>query len=869
MSDAPLSPDRHLDSTTAPASPPRTFSAGDFIAGRFRIVSFLGEGGMAQVYEAEDVVLSGERVAIKTLPAILAGDERAIERLTHEIAIARRITHPNVCRVFDVYQHERASGGSITFFTMELLDGDTLAQRMRDRGPMTTAEALPIIEQMGAALGAAHAARIVHGDFKPGNVMLVRDQDGAERAVVTDFGLAHRASTTALSEPTTTTSHGWGTPAYMAPEQIERRGLTRAADIYAFGIIVHEMITGELPPRPDSRQPHSSLTGLDARWQAAVRRCLSRDPAARFRTPDELVRALAPPRRKWMWPAALAALVLLLLAVPFIRSRLVAPSAPRAVGSAIERSIGLIPFAVTPDTPESRAFSRGFVTVLGDQLRLATQMEHQNIQIVPAAEIIDAAVATPAAANRTLGIDLIVTGRFDRSNDRTRVTMSVDKASANGIAPVRRETFDVRTADELVVPAALTHLAQMLGRPLAAQAVRAAASGGSGLAAAEAPFLRGRGFLAGDDADLDTAIAALAQAIAVDRQFALAHAALSDAYRHKYRVTQDASFIQRAQASGDEAIRLDSAPAYSHAVRGLLYQTTGQHARAIDELKAALQADPGAVDARRGLAESYEAEGALAAAEDVYRRQIAQYSHYWVGYEEYGSFLFRHGRYPEAETNFLNGVRYAPDNVRAISNLAGLYILTERFAAAEGELRRAVSLEPDVLLYNNLAWVYVFEGRFADAVAPMQQAVALPGADSFHWGNLARIYRWANRRQESKAAYDEALRRAQEAMRVNPRSVLFRANLAYLWAETGHRADALAEIASALERAPTDTTVLFKSALVYELTGDRAGALHALEAAARGGHSMVEIRRHPDLARLREDPRFVPIPTKAKGSGVK
>ena len=161
---------------------------GDLLCDRFRIVRFLGEGGMGEVYEAEDSELR-ERVAIKTLRSQIARDPRSVERFRREVHLARKVTHPNVCRIFDVFRHRAAPGQEVTFLSMELLRGESLAQLVR-RGALGRAEALPIVEQMVAGLAAAHGACVVHRDFKSANVLLV--PSGADRrVVVTDFGLAH------------------------------------------------------------------------------------------------------------------------------------------------------------------------------------------------------------------------------------------------------------------------------------------------------------------------------------------------------------------------------------------------------------------------------------------------------------------------------------------------------------------------------------------------------------------------------------------------------------------------------------------------------------------------------------------------------
>ena len=125
---------------------PRAFSPGDLVAGRFQIVGFLGAGGMGEVYDAEDLLLDRAHVALKTLPADVAGDAAAIARLTRELALARQVTHVNVCRVFDVDHHVTPSGASVAFFTMELLTGETLAERLQRRGLLSIAEAYPLVD---------------------------------------------------------------------------------------------------------------------------------------------------------------------------------------------------------------------------------------------------------------------------------------------------------------------------------------------------------------------------------------------------------------------------------------------------------------------------------------------------------------------------------------------------------------------------------------------------------------------------------------------------------------------------------------------------------------------------------------------------
>src|SRR5215470_4618270 len=191
------------------------YREGDVLLGRFKVVRPVGHGGMGEVYEVRDLRLHA-RVAMKTVRE--PDDPALIERLRREVQLARAVTHPNVCRVFDLHEGVGADGAPLVFITMEFLDGETLSARI-ESGPLSPVEALPLLAQMAEGLAAIHAQELVHRDFKPGNVMLVPEH-GTLRAVVTDFGIARAAS----ASPET----GWeataegavlGSPAYMAPEQ--------------------------------------------------------------------------------------------------------------------------------------------------------------------------------------------------------------------------------------------------------------------------------------------------------------------------------------------------------------------------------------------------------------------------------------------------------------------------------------------------------------------------------------------------------------------------------------------------------------------------------------------------------------------------
>jgi tetratricopeptide (TPR) repeat protein/tRNA A-37 threonylcarbamoyl transferase component Bud32 len=283
-----------------------TFRKGDLLGDRFRIVRFIAQGGMGEVYEAYDTELN-ERVALKSIRPDIATD-RIQRRFRREVQLARKVTHSNICRVFDFFQHDggsRNAVGPTLFVTMELLDGESLAYRLKRGGRLSVEQALPIAGQMAAALSAAHSADVIHRDFKPGNVMLLEPKrpDEPLRVVVTDFGLAY-----SVAESTTIGLDGQGlsiagevlgTPDYMAPEQVEGGIVAPQTDVYAFGIVLYEMVTGERPftaetplgallrriSGPPPRPPSELVPNLPVSWNNAIMGCLARQPERRFATP--------------------------------------------------------------------------------------------------------------------------------------------------------------------------------------------------------------------------------------------------------------------------------------------------------------------------------------------------------------------------------------------------------------------------------------------------------------------------------------------------------------------------------------------------------------------------------------------------------
>jgi serine/threonine protein kinase len=257
--------------------PTTRFAAGDILAGRYRIVERVGRGGMGEVYRADDLTLE-QPVALKFLPAELATSQR-LKRFRREVSIARLISHPNVCRVYDIGEAE-----GLVFLSMEYIDGEDLSSLLRRIGRLPPDKALEISREIASGLAVAHERGVLHRDLKPSNVML----DDGGRARITDLGLAAAVGTIGKEDVRS------GTPAYMSPGQWAGNEVTEKSDIYSLGLVLYEIVTGKPPFTAETleelvarktgalpRNPSSLVEGLDPAVGSAILSCLELDPARR------------------------------------------------------------------------------------------------------------------------------------------------------------------------------------------------------------------------------------------------------------------------------------------------------------------------------------------------------------------------------------------------------------------------------------------------------------------------------------------------------------------------------------------------------------------------------------------------------------
>jgi serine/threonine-protein kinase len=254
------------------------FVAGTVLANRYRIIGLLGKGGMGEVYKAEDLELD-QLVALKFLPETFSNNEELLRRFRGEVKTARRVSHGNVCKVFDIGEVE-----GLYYLSMEYIDGDDLSLLLGRIGRLPSDKATEISRQICMGLSAIHKVGILHRDLKPANIII----DSRGEARITDFGIA------GLEEDVQGEESRVGTPAYMSPEQIAGKEVTRKSDIYSLGLLLYEIFTGkqafQADTIPELLDQHTTatpmraseiITGIDPLVEDLIAQCLEKDPSHR------------------------------------------------------------------------------------------------------------------------------------------------------------------------------------------------------------------------------------------------------------------------------------------------------------------------------------------------------------------------------------------------------------------------------------------------------------------------------------------------------------------------------------------------------------------------------------------------------------
>ncbi len=811
------------------------FAPGQLVAGRFRIVRELGRGGMGAVYQAIDEKLV-RTVALKT------AQPGHGHRLPPETRAAREVSHFNICKVHDLHSVETPQG-EIEFLSMEFIEGETLFARIRTHGALTSGEACDLALQLCAGLAQAHRQGVIHGDLKPSNVILAKTPEGAVRAVITDFGLARFQSAGEENE-----AHGGaaGTYDYMAPELFHGVPPSVASDLYALGVVFHQMLTGaaarwdDAPAevashestvtlkqvRPGPRQARRCAK-LPKPWNSVVAKCLAPLPADRFESADEVADRLLPRRvlRRWAPAGAVLAVALGALAV--------------WPGRNVETPVRL---AVLPVTVHGAPLP----TADGLGLDIADRLSglRHAFTAIPPAEAARGKVETPQQAKAALGATHAL--KIDLLNAGQQVT--VDSAIVDaGTGDVLGRFHHVYAPREVSVlakalTAAVTGTFHMRARPDTVSAD------------AYPPYIQGINLLRRDPISADQAIPFLEEAIRRDPTAADPYAGLAEAQIQKSQRGGGPEYLDRAGQNVAKAESLNPDSVKVLLAAGLYQRERGHYEEAVKAWQRAAELSPNSSTPRDRLAGLYTRMDRNDDAVNAFRKAITAEPEYYAPYLDFGLFYLSRAQYKEAEEMFRHVTVLMPGLSSGHMDLGLALMMEGRLPEAEKSLLQARKIREDSRVLVNLGALYYQETRYAEAAALFGQAATGEASNATILENLGDAYRHLGRSAEMRQAYRKALDLEAAALGRNPRDGVAHARMAFVLAELGDRSRASFEMAQALALNGTDQDVIVDAALTYEALGQRDKALEVLAGAP--WRLLRALTQQPDVKGLVQDSRF-------------
>ncbi len=826
------------------------YAPGERFAGRYVVIDRLGRGGMGVVYKARDQE-TDRTVALKMIRGSLEGDAEALSRFRRESGLAQQVTHENVCRI-----HDLGLVDGVRYLSMEYLEADTLAALIKSLRSLSVKQTLQVGVQVAAGLEAIHARGIVHRDLKPSNIAV--DRDG--RVVVMDFGLARGPVDSGVTEPGVLV----GSYAYLAPEHVSGAPVSAAADVYALGLVLYEMLTGKRPPgdgdqrplslRGDSATlppPSSHEPDIPVDLDAITARCLSWTPSERpgitevREALEELLAAeearLVSLRREARPVSTSARARRLLLAGALAVAASTAAFVLRPTPSRGPIEVALVPFEPASSSPEGSILSSFTADGLSVGLQAApgfrVSVVEAGLQEKPDVEILRAL----GARWLLRGVVSVDDGVLSIRSELRRADGSVlFRETVEGADPI--ETLDrvrVRVLKTLGAGAELPSIASLrTSRFEAYRMYLEARSHHDGW------FARG---------DIEKARSLYKNALELDPFFTPALAGQALASTSRYLSTREPGDLAVARYASERALAQAGDLAEAHMARATLLAAEEKWDEARSSYARAFELAPGDYASRRNTADLYETLARNGEAEEIYQRLVSDQPHHWNNHYWYGGFLYRRGNLKAAAVALERAKELEPEADEPVTLLGFCHLASGDLGKARREFESALALAPEPRSRKRLGLVHYYSGEFESALTQWSQVLeAEPDQPTAHM-EVADALRQLGRARDSEDHYRKALALYAEAIESTPSDEL-KAQRAQVLAALGRCGESRKLIEPILRENPTNPDFLYYGALA----AGRCGLLDwAADLVLRsiGAGNVVGIWFDPDLARVRLDPR--------------
>ena len=847
------------------------FQPGQMIADRFAVVRFIARGGMGEVYEVEDRFLQSVHVALKVILPQIAGDSGSSHRFEQEVLLARKVTHPNLCPIYDISRCEDPSPPFL-FLTMKLLSGETLAARLQKSVPFSQGETISIFRQMIAGVAAIHAAGVVHRDIKPNNVML--DQSGPDLHLsIMDFGLArlYASQTTVLTRGLVA-----GTPGYIAPELLRGDPPSQATDIFALGVLLQQVMTGNHPDEDGyypSAKASSALSVADVPpvFIQSVKEFLSDDPSRRcvafnqisstfdsagsngaqtftyggrriltrrnFVAGSAITACVAAGGVAWKWDSLYNSFENMLFPLP------------------AKRFVALLNWPQSSDT-NIKPMLAGVIEAIGNELARAEAFD-RNLFVI-SSNVSPATKTTPQLNDfrDRLGANLVLAASgITRSKQFQLSLRLLDTSSTRSL---REKQISLPVSEQISFPAKAVHAAaELLGvsryqedkRRVTpdTQSPEAYAAYQAGELLAKQP----------NNAGLEAAIEKYQQAVGYDPRYASAYAKLALHYDVLYATHGDTAALALARMNCDKALTFNPDSVIAHLARSYVLEHTGDRNGAAQEIEKALSIDPVNHQILLRQGRLYSHLNRWSEAEEAYRRVINLRPNYWTGHNEFGVLLSEEGKYSQALTEFRAASLAAPQNAMATNNIAAIDLQLGRTGEAIEQLKKSLAQRTTALATGTMAAALRTQGKASEAAVFAQKSVTLNPSDCTNWIELGDCYsQWRGHGADAKKAYAQAAKVEEEELQTNANDGPGWMLLALARAKSGSPEQSLSMIQKADSMSSGDIDSQLVKARALEVLGRREDALTTLASCFKRGATDFQVQMMPDMGPLRGDPRY-------------
>jgi serine/threonine protein kinase/Flp pilus assembly protein TadD len=849
----------------------------------FKLLEMLGCGGMGEVYRAIDLTLE-RYVALKMIKSSDLITSNTGQTLLEEARLACKLNHPNIVTIYDITRGLEETSNSerpdtTNFIVMEWVDGKTLEKSIPDNG-FSLEIALKYACQISEALAFAHKQNIIHRDIKPGNLMISKDG----KIKILDFGIArlhqrHREADGTQPSPfglseNNTKNYSMGTPAYMAPEQVNLELVDERSDIFSFGMLFYEMLTGHDPfknPPIYCKQSEFEAQKKNAIQKlksdipleivSIVDKMLAFSPTSRYQTSDQLknefhalYEAIASnknwwQRRSWLPKSAVLLPIILILSWS-LHSVVFPPTTQQLVQRQINEAskIALLPFDNISGDPLLQAFIDGLTVNLNSDLTTAAyEQKEAPAWIIPPNEIRKLGTPNVQLIHKKYAVDLVLTGSIQNLGTNQSIHLNLMDASDGRQLATREVLVDSNMLFE-GEHAIREQLLGLLNWQLSPETVSFFDSRKPKFDSAYRHYIEGKGYLYRQDiqGNLEKARIAFQTVIKNAPLFEDAYVENALVQLTMYKSNKsDVFWLTEMRKTIDRLAQINPQNHNVSYLTAELAMQEGDYEKALHHYKNCISENNKHLRAINGAARALEKMGNIDESRLLREQAKEQAPNNWTLMASYGLFFLRNGLYQEALQEFGHINQVTPDNDYGYRSLAVIHYKLGNFQEAIRHTHQAIELKPTASAYNNLGTMQFYLGDYQKATAAYEQAVKLNDGHYLYWGNLADGYK-LTKNQKAQSTFIHAAALVDKKLAINPRDYTAIARAAYYHSNLNNTERALA-LASTIGNAHSGVDNI-NAAYTYDQLGLIDKAIEHIRIALTKNYPLEDIKASPLLA---------------------